>query len=112
MSWPAPEAGVYSFRVTLSDGSTIGTGGIRLADPKESYCYGIMQFHSPQSSLWTQSSAKGVLNTDYNHLYFTVEPYFDALSTVNGHARRYSQHPSPDHRAVFTPPDWVAEVED
>ena len=107
MSWPVPEPATYSFRVTLVDGTTFETGGVKLTDTETSYCHSTMQFRSPQSSLWTQSSAKGTLNTDYNHLYFTVDPYIDAVTTVNGHPRHYSRSPNPQHRAIFTPPAWV-----
>ena len=107
MSWPASKPGIYSFRVTLADGTTFETGGVKLTDTETSYCYGTIQFRSPQASFWTQSSAKGTLNLDYNHLYFTVDPYIDAVSTVNGHPRRYSRAPTPQRRAIFTPPPWV-----
>lgn len=107
LSWPTPEPGRYAFRLTLADGTDIDTGSIELADTSTPACYGTMQFRSPQASLWTQSSAKGQMNQVYHHLYFTVDPYFDAVSTVNGHARRYSRQPTPGQRAIFTPPAWV-----
>jgi hypothetical protein len=110
LSWPVPEPGHYSFQLALADGTVLDTGSIHLADTGTPACYGTIQFHSPQSSLWTQSSAKGVMNPDYHHLYFTVDPYFDAVGTVNGHSRRHSRQPTPEHQALFTPPGWVPSL--
>lgn len=108
LSWPTPEPGLYAFRLTLADGTEIDTGSIDLADTATSACYGTMQFRSPQASLWTQASAKGQMNQDYHHLYFSIDPYFDVVSTVNRHPRRCSRQPTPERRSVFTPPAWVA----